>query len=79
MAPPRAEEEIITVWPGCGPAPQGTAEYADYASADGTQLLGFEKFGSTWEASLGQPLQPWELTVYPGSDGPAAGAGPAGR
>jgi hypothetical protein len=62
-----------------GTAPQGTAEYADYASADGKHLLGFEKFGSTWEASLGEPLQPWELTVYPGSDGPATGTGPAGR
>ncbi|HEY1133245.1 MAG TPA: DUF4178 domain-containing protein [Nocardioides sp.] len=58
-----------------GTAPQGTAGYADYASADGKHLLGFEKFGSTWEASLGEPVQPWELTVYPGSDGPA----PAGR
>ncbi|MFW6772813.1 DUF4178 domain-containing protein [Nocardioides sp. CPCC 205120] len=55
-----------------GTAPQGTAEYVDYASADGKQLLGFENFGGSWEASLGEPLQPWELTVYPGSDEPGA-------
>lgn len=53
-----------------GTAPQGTVRYADYASADGKHLLGFENFGSRWEASLGEPLQPWELIVYPGSDEP---------
>ena len=53
-----------------GPASEGTAEYADYRSKDG-RLLGFERFGSHWEVSLGEPLHSWELTVYPGSDRPA--------
>lgn len=53
-----------------GTAPSGQAEYADYRSSDG-KLLGFEKFGSSWEASLGEVLQPFELTVFPGSDRPA--------
>ncbi|MER6942266.1 DUF4178 domain-containing protein [Nocardioides sp. NPDC000441] len=51
-------------------APSGTAEYADYKSVDG-KLLGFEKWGSNWEPSLGEVLQPFELTVYPSTDRPA--------
>jgi hypothetical protein len=54
-----------------GTAPSGTADYADYKSADG-RLLGFEKWGSSWEISLGEALQPWELTVYPATDRPAS-------
>ncbi|MFE6646272.1 DUF4178 domain-containing protein [Nocardioides sp. NPDC057772] len=53
-----------------GTAPSGTAEYADYKSVDG-KLLGFEKWGNNWEPSLGEVLQPFELTVYPSSDRPA--------
>lgn len=52
-----------------GTAQEGTAEYADYRSKDG-KLLGFERFGTHWEVSLGEVLKPWELTVYPGSDRP---------
>ena len=54
-----------------GTAPSGTCDYADYKSVDG-RLLGFEKWGSSWEISLGEVLQPWELTVYPGTDRPAS-------
>nr|WP_246280505.1 DUF4178 domain-containing protein [Nocardioides daedukensis] len=50
-----------------GTAPSGQIDYADYRSNDG-KLLGFEKFGSSWEASVGEMLQPFELTVFPGSD-----------
>lgn len=50
-----------------GTAPSGNVDYADYKSKDG-KLLGFEKFGSSWEASVGEVLQPFELTVFPGSD-----------
>lgn len=52
-----------------GTTSEGAAEYADYQSKDG-KLLGFERYGSHWEASLGEVLEPWELTVYPGSDRP---------
>ncbi|HET7328565.1 MAG TPA: DUF4178 domain-containing protein [Nocardioidaceae bacterium] len=52
-----------------GTAAEGSAEYADYRSKDG-KLLGFERFGTHWEVSLGEVLQPWEITVYPGSDRP---------
>jgi hypothetical protein len=52
-----------------GTAPSGEVGYADYRSQDG-RLLGFEKFGSSWEPSLGEVLQPFELTVFPGSDRP---------
>lgn len=53
-----------------GTAPSGTCRYADYRSADG-RLLGFENFGARWEASLGERVEPFELTVFPGSDRPA--------
>lgn len=53
-----------------GTSPSGTVEYADYKSVDG-KLLGFEKFGSSWEPALGETLHPWELTVYPSTDRPA--------
>lgn len=53
-----------------GTAPSGTVEYADYKSVDG-RLLGFERYGSGWEAALGEVVQPWELTVFPGTDRPA--------
>ncbi len=53
-----------------GTTPSGTVEYADYKSVDG-KLLGFEKFGTGWEPSLGEVLHPWELTVFPSTDRPA--------
>jgi len=53
-----------------GTSPTGSVEYADYKSVDG-KLLGFEKFGSGWEPSLGETLHPWELTVFPSTDRPA--------
>lgn len=54
-----------------GTAPTGTVKYADYKSVDG-RLLGFENFGGRWEASLGEVLQPWELTVFPSTDRPGS-------
>lgn len=48
-------------------APSGSMQYADYASKDG-DLLGFENFGGSWEASLGESIQPWELTVLPSTE-----------
>src|SRR3546814_1349600 len=50
-----------------GTAPSGEIDYAEYKSNDG-KLLGFEKFGSSWEASIGEMLQPFELNEFPGSD-----------
>jgi|SRR5690625_1182250 len=54
-----------------GTAANGTAQYVDYKSVDG-KLLGFEQWGSSWEVSVGEVVQPWELTVYPGTDRPAS-------
>lgn len=53
-----------------GTSAEGTVEYADYKSVDGG-LLGFEKWGAGWLPSIGEVLQPWELTVYPSTDRPA--------
>lgn len=53
-----------------GTGSEGQVEYADYESVDG-RLLGFEKWGTSWEPALGEKLQPWELTVYPSTDRPA--------
>lgn len=50
-----------------GTTPTGQMRYADYRSNDGT-LLGFENFGGSWEASIGEKLIPWELTVLPSTD-----------
>lgn len=54
-----------------GTAESGSCRYADYKSADG-KLLGFENYGGRWEASLGETLQPWELTVFPSTDRPGS-------
>lgn len=53
-----------------GTSPSGSVDYADYKSVDG-KLLGFERFGTGWEPSLGEVVQPWELTVFPSTDRPA--------
>jgi hypothetical protein len=54
-----------------GTAPSGTVDYADYKSVEG-HLLGFERWGTAWQPSLGEVLQPWELTVFPSTDRPAS-------
>jgi hypothetical protein len=45
----------------------GEMDYVDYASADGTALLSFERWaaGMPWEVSTGKPVLPGELTIYP--------------
>lgn len=45
----------------------GDMEYVDYAAADGTTFLGFERWGAgmQWEISHGRSMSPGELTVYP--------------
>ncbi|MEI5673194.1 MULTISPECIES: DUF4178 domain-containing protein [unclassified Nocardioides] len=60
-------EAAYTAAGSTGTAATGTMRYADYRAVDG-RLLGFENFGSRWEASLGAVVQPWELTVFPSTD-----------
>jgi uncharacterized protein DUF4178 len=45
----------------------GEMDYVDYASADGTALLSFERWapGLPWEVSTGKPVLTGELTIYP--------------
>ncbi len=44
----------------------GRVEFYDYADESGSRLLGLERFGlGAWEASLGEPITPGEVTVYP--------------
>ena len=44
----------------------GRVEFYDYADESGAKLLGLERFGlGAWEASLGEPITPGEVTVYP--------------
>ncbi|KAA1248238.1 DUF4178 domain-containing protein [Mycobacterium simiae] len=45
----------------------GEMDYVDYAAADGTMLLSFERWASDmrWEISTGKTVLPGELTVYP--------------
>lgn len=45
----------------------GDMEFVDYADADETNLLGFERWAPDmpWEVSVGKPMQPGEFTVYP--------------
>lgn len=45
----------------------GEMDYVDYSAADGTALLGYERWAPTmaWEVSYGTPVRPGELTVYP--------------
>ncbi|MFV9633574.1 DUF4178 domain-containing protein [Mycobacterium neumannii] len=45
----------------------GEMEFVDYANADETALLGFERWAPDmpWEVSTGKPVRAGELTVYP--------------
>jgi Domain of unknown function (DUF4178) len=45
----------------------GEMDFVDYADASQTNLLGFERWapGMPWEVSVGKPVVPGELTVYP--------------
>ncbi|MGV0643152.1 DUF4178 domain-containing protein [Mycolicibacterium sp. XJ879] len=45
----------------------GEMEFVDYADADETSFLGFERWAADmpWEVSVGTPVLPGELTVYP--------------
>ncbi|MCA0145250.1 DUF4178 domain-containing protein [Blastococcus sp. LR1] len=49
-----------------GTPPTGTVDYADYATADKTGLLAFERWAPTqsWEVSTGRAVLRGELTVY---------------
>lgn len=49
-----------------GTPASGTVEYADYASADKTSLIAFERWAPTqsWEVSTGRAVSLGELTVY---------------
>lgn len=48
-----------------GTAPEGTMQYADYATADGTGLLAFERWAraGSWETSTGRSVTRSELSV----------------
>lgn len=48
-----------------GTAPTGKMDYADYATADGTGLLAFERWSraGSWEVSTGRAVTRSELTV----------------
>lgn len=48
-----------------GTAPSGTVDYADYATADKTGLLAFERWARTqsWEVSTGRAVTRGELSV----------------
>lgn len=48
-----------------GTAPSGVMDYADYATADKTGLISFEKWarGQSWEVSTGRAVTRAELTV----------------
>jgi hypothetical protein len=49
-----------------GTPPSGTVDYADYATADGTGMIAFERWAATqsWEVSTGRSVSRGELTVY---------------
>ncbi|GAB2653497.1 DUF4178 domain-containing protein [Prescottella soli] len=55
-----------------GTAPSGSMDYADYATADETGLLAFERWAkaASWEVSTGRAVTRGELTVI--HAGPAA-------
>ena len=50
-----------------GLAQEGQMDFVDYATDGETALLGFERYGPEmpWELSIGKPVRPGELTVYP--------------
>jgi Domain of unknown function (DUF4178) len=49
-----------------GTPPSGSVDYADYATADGTGMIAFERWAPTqsWEVSTGRSVTLDELTVY---------------
>jgi hypothetical protein len=47
-----------------GTAPSGTARYADYRGPEG-RMLSCERFGQTWEVSVGHAVLPRTLDVFP--------------
>lgn len=49
-----------------GTPPSGVVDYADYATADKTGLIAFERWAETqsWEVSTGRAVTLGELTVY---------------
>jgi len=51
----------------------GDMDFVDYANADESALLSFERWAADmpWEVSTGKPVLPGELTIYPA---PPAGA-----
>ncbi|BBX95849.1 DUF4178 domain-containing protein [Mycobacterium lacus] len=51
----------------------GEMDYADYASADGSALLSFERWAPDmpWETSTGKSVATGELIVYPAPPAPA--------
>lgn len=53
-----------------GTPPSGTVDYADYATADGTGMIAFERWAPTqsWEVSTGRAVSRGELTVYHSAD-----------
>ncbi|MGB8405229.1 MAG: DUF4178 domain-containing protein [Mycobacterium sp.] len=50
-----------------GLAPAGQMLFVDYATDNHSSLLSFEQWGpgTPWEISIGRPMLPGELTVYP--------------
>jgi hypothetical protein len=50
-----------------GLAVAGQMDFVDYATDDKTANLSFERYGPEmpWELSIGKPVLPGELTVYP--------------
>jgi hypothetical protein len=54
-----------------GTPPSGTVDYADYATADGTGMIAFERWAATqsWEVSTGRSVSRGELTVYHSAPG----------
>lgn len=50
-----------------GLPPAGDMDFVDYADDDETSLLSLERWAPDmpWEASVGRPVSPGELTVYP--------------
>ncbi|MGD9751811.1 MAG: DUF4178 domain-containing protein [Acidimicrobiia bacterium] len=50
-----------------GMAPEGEVEYHDYEAPDG-RLLSFERTGdTTFEVSVGEPIAPGAMTIFPGT------------
>ncbi|HKR51220.1 MAG TPA: DUF4178 domain-containing protein [Pseudonocardiaceae bacterium] len=49
-----------------GTPPSGSVDYADYATADSTGMIAFERWAPTqsWEVSTGRSISRGELTVY---------------